>query len=122
MDEQAMSIRQREIEVGRTLGRLHHVYIRINNPLETYDGGFWDKPIKEAKDKGNDSVIYQNEGEKVGGMSYIPLSKDQIIEIPITKDIRQRVGVWPGQEQPAKQQIGECEVMTDKDGNIIICK
>jgi hypothetical protein len=80
--EQAEAIAQREREAGRPLGKLHHAFIKVTNPLETFDGGFWDKPIKEAIEKGNDSVVYQNEGEKAGGKSYIPLSADQIRDIP----------------------------------------
>lgn len=80
--EQAEAIAQRENEAGRNIGKLHHAYIRVKNPLATYDGGFWEKPIKEAKEKGHDTVVYKNEGEGVGGKSYIPLSKDQIRTVP----------------------------------------
>lgn len=80
--EQALAIAKRENEAGRPLGKLRHAFIQVKNPFKTYDGGFWEKPIAEAKAKGHDTVVYENEGEKVGGTSYIPLSKEQVREIP----------------------------------------
>lgn len=103
--EQAEAVRKREIEVGRTPGRLRHAFIRVKNPLETYDGGFWEKVIGQAEAQGKDTVVYENEGEKVGGKSYIPLRQENVREIPSSISPENRPAVPPEPTEPLAETV-----------------
>jgi phage FluMu protein gp41 len=76
--EQANAILRREQEAGRKPGLFRRALIKSSNPLQTFDGGFWEKVVKEADQAGNDAIVYPNEGEGVGGVSYIPLQKESL--------------------------------------------
>lgn len=76
--EQANAILNREVEAGRSPGRFRRAFVKVKKPFRTYDGGSWEKVILEAESKNADSIIYSNEGEKVGGESIIPLQETNV--------------------------------------------
>jgi hypothetical protein len=61
------------------LGTFTEVYLAIKNPMVVADQkADWSAAVKEAKAKGHDGIVYRNEFEDAGSLSYIAFSADQI--------------------------------------------
>ncbi len=78
-EEAALEIAKNEVLDADELGTFTKAFLKIENPKVTKDmGAYWSKVIEQAKQQGYDGIIYRNEFEDRGSLSYIVFKPEQI--------------------------------------------